>query len=348
MNLPWASCNSIPKPLKNLIVLRRCILVMIVRKPVAILSALSLVVALIEVKVAMNSLRACLPVLTSFEALANTPPVRLTAAIMSSDSTANFPATALMEPNIPSKSLASNPNCLKIAMEPSTVLFILVKVGDKSDLAKACRATLVSLADKPACDKVLDTSTNTREDVPNSLDRRVISSVSRESVAVLLPVTCATLASSRSNLIAFEIPLVKALTKPNTVPAAILKPRKRLKAKPPTLPNSVMASLALIDSVATFFILLLIFSDSFATWLSPEDFVEAPSPVNCFLAILAKLPVLAKVLFNANKLLFRPLMFLVALGLKLTLISAFIPFRRASSSLSPFTEPSRELICAVI
>ena len=63
----------------------------IVRRPVAMVSAVSLVVALTEVNRAISSL-------TSPPAEANTPPVRLIAVIRSSDSTANLFETALIAP----------------------------------------------------------------------------------------------------------------------------------------------------------------------------------------------------------------------------------------------------------
>ena len=80
-----------------------------------------------------------MPSLTPLEVAANTPPARLTAAIISSDSTANCPETALIPPRAFSKSLALILNCLNIAIAPSAVLLISVKVGAKVDLAKASR-----------------------------------------------------------------------------------------------------------------------------------------------------------------------------------------------------------------
>ena len=82
MNLPSASCNSIPRALRLLIVSTRCTRVKIVRKPVAILSADSRVVALTDVNNARSSSK--LP-----PALSNADPVVRTAVTKSLDSTAN-------------------------------------------------------------------------------------------------------------------------------------------------------------------------------------------------------------------------------------------------------------------
>ena len=80
-----------------------CILVKIVRRPVAILSAASRVVALTDVNRAISSLR--LP-----PAALKTPPVRLMVDIKSPASTANLPATALIAPSCFSKASAPCPN----------------------------------------------------------------------------------------------------------------------------------------------------------------------------------------------------------------------------------------------
>ena len=93
-------------------------------------SAVSRVVARTEVNKAISS--STLP-----PAASNTPPVRLIAVIMSSDSTANFLETALIAPSLPSRSTADILNCLIIAMAPSAVFSILVKVGANSVFAKA-------------------------------------------------------------------------------------------------------------------------------------------------------------------------------------------------------------------
>ena len=127
-----------------------CILVKIVRKPVAIVSALSRVVARTLVNTAINSLRASFPSLTPLLAAANTPPVLCMAAIISLDSTANFAATALTDPRALSRSSALILNCLINAILPSTVLFMSSKDGAKLLRAKALRAFSVSLALRPA------------------------------------------------------------------------------------------------------------------------------------------------------------------------------------------------------
>ena len=62
-----------------------------------------------------------MPSLTPLPAAANTPPVRWIAIIISLASTANFAATALIDPRDPSSSLLEILNCLIKAIEPSTV-----------------------------------------------------------------------------------------------------------------------------------------------------------------------------------------------------------------------------------
>ena len=91
-NFPSSVSSSTPNDLKNSIVLGLWIRVKIVRKPVAILSALSRVVALTLVNKPISSSR-------SPPASTKTPPTLLMAAIKSPDSTANLPATALIAPS---------------------------------------------------------------------------------------------------------------------------------------------------------------------------------------------------------------------------------------------------------
>ena len=93
---PWTSCSSTPNSLKYRMVSGRWIRVKIVRKPVLMDSALSRLVCRTLVKIASNSLR--LP-----PADLNTPPNLRTAPIRSPDSTANAPATALIELSCPSR-----------------------------------------------------------------------------------------------------------------------------------------------------------------------------------------------------------------------------------------------------
>ena len=104
-NLPLSS-NCTLSSLKNSIVLRRWIRVKIVRKPVAIDSALSRVLARTEVNNAINSCteRLASRALCGLAAAAKTPPVRRIALIISSDSTANLEATELIEPKTDSRS----------------------------------------------------------------------------------------------------------------------------------------------------------------------------------------------------------------------------------------------------
>ena len=115
----------------------------IVLNPVAMVSAVSLVVALTLVKRAMNSFK-------SPPAAWNTPPVRLTALMISSDSTAKDLDTALIAESWPSSASTPLPNCLKIAMAPSAVVAILPNVEASSVLVSALIAVVTSPADKPA------------------------------------------------------------------------------------------------------------------------------------------------------------------------------------------------------
>ena len=102
------------------------------------------------VNTAINSFNASVPSLTPLLAVANTPPVLWIAEIMSDDSTANFAATAFIEPKADSSSVALIPNCLIRAMLPSTVLFMSSNEGAKALNAKAFNALSVSLALNPA------------------------------------------------------------------------------------------------------------------------------------------------------------------------------------------------------
>ena len=99
---------------------------------------------------ATNSFRASVPSLTPLLAEENTPPTRWIAVIISLDSTANCPATALIDPRAPSNSDVCNLNCLKAAIAPYVVFLRLSNVGAKSALARASNAILVTVADKPA------------------------------------------------------------------------------------------------------------------------------------------------------------------------------------------------------
>ena len=75
-NFPSTSVRFTPYSFKASIVSPLCIRVKIVLKPVAIVSALSRVVARMLVNTAINSFNACVPSLTPLLAEANTPPVR--------------------------------------------------------------------------------------------------------------------------------------------------------------------------------------------------------------------------------------------------------------------------------
>ena len=175
-----------------------CILVNIVLKPVAIVSALSRVVCLTLVNTAKNSFNAFVPSLTPLLALANTPPVRCIAEIKSLDSTAKAAATALTEPNACSSCPAPILNCLIKAILPSTVSFKLSKDGAKSVNARACKAFCVSLALKPACANVDDTLINSSDETPSPTDNLEISLSRPESCAAVLSVTCCNFTNSFS------------------------------------------------------------------------------------------------------------------------------------------------------
>ena len=142
-NLPFKSTSSTPNCFKYSIVWGRWIRVKIVRKPVPILSALSRVVALTLVNKANNSLRLPPDDL-------NTPPVLRTTSIKSPASTANAPATALIEPSCFSNAPTPSWNWAKIAIAPSVVSVILSKLGARADFANTLKALDVSSAVKPA------------------------------------------------------------------------------------------------------------------------------------------------------------------------------------------------------
>ena len=124
-------------------VLGRRIRVKIVRKPVAIVSADSRVVCLTAVNSAISSSK-------SPPAALNAPPARLITTLRSEASTANEPATLLIEPSCASSFPTPIPNWFKTAMAVSAVSAIFSNVGASSVLARAASAILVSLADKPA------------------------------------------------------------------------------------------------------------------------------------------------------------------------------------------------------
>ena len=235
-NLP-SSCKSIPISARNLIVRGLCNLAVIVRKPVAIADALSRVVALILVYRASNSLR--LP-----PAASKTPPALLITSIKSPDSTAKLPATALIELRTPSKSLASNLNCLIAAIAPSLVFSILSKVGARLDFASASSAVLVSLADRPVCAKIREMLTSSPEETPRPVDNLNISPLNPETPSIVFPVTCCTFNIWRLKSIAAFTPCLKLATIPTTIPAGILKARKRRMANADCLPNSPISLLA--------------------------------------------------------------------------------------------------------
>ena len=139
-----------PNSLRASIVDPLWILVKIVRKPVAIVSALSRVVDLTLVNTAINSFNASVPSLTPLLAFAKTPPVLEIALIISPASTAKPAATALILPRAEPSSVELIPNCRIRAILPSTVLFRLSKEGANALRASASNAFSVSLAFKPA------------------------------------------------------------------------------------------------------------------------------------------------------------------------------------------------------
>ena len=166
-----------------------CILVKIVLKPVAIVSALSRVVALTLVNTAINSLRASLPSLTPLLAAAKTPPVLEIAAIISPASTAKAAATAFILPRASSSSLADIPNCLIKAILPSTVLFKLSKDGARLVRANARTACSASLAANPAWARVTLREAKSLALTPKLVDKLVIVLDMPSSCALVLPVT---------------------------------------------------------------------------------------------------------------------------------------------------------------
>ena len=87
-----------------------CIRENIVRRPVATVSAVSRVVDLTAVNMALNSFNASIGSLNCPADMAKTPPARRIAAMRSSDSTANFLETLFNEPRTLSESLAEIPN----------------------------------------------------------------------------------------------------------------------------------------------------------------------------------------------------------------------------------------------
>ena len=239
-NCPVKSCKSTPNVFKNFWVLIRCIRVKMVRKPVAILSADSRVVARTDVNKAINSFK-------SPPAALNAPPVRRIAAIISEDSTANFPATALIDDNAPSSSSDWILNCLNIATAPSVVLVILSNVGARSVLAKACKDFLVSSALKPAWAKVIEALDKSFDDAPNAFPNLSISKAILETLLFDDSVTWAILFICLSKSIASLTVVLIAEATFNTTPPVNVKATNLLKANAacsPKLTTPVVASLA--------------------------------------------------------------------------------------------------------
>ena len=98
-NFPDVSVSSTPKLCKASIVPLLCILVKIVLRPVAIVSADSRVVDLTAVNMAENCCRASIGSVICPADTAKTPPARRMAATRSEDSTANFLETLLRDPS---------------------------------------------------------------------------------------------------------------------------------------------------------------------------------------------------------------------------------------------------------
>ena len=107
----------------------------IVRRPVAIVSALSRVVDLTAVKRPISSLRESWGSLICPAAVEKTPPARLITEMRSSASTANLLETAFKAPNTCSDFEAEILNWAIAAISPSAVDFIVPKEGAKEDLA---------------------------------------------------------------------------------------------------------------------------------------------------------------------------------------------------------------------
>jgi len=64
-----------------------------------------------------------------------------------------------------------------------------LNVGARVDFAKASRALFTSFALNPACDKILETSNNSVEEVPNAVLSLPISAVRDFKPAIDFPVT---------------------------------------------------------------------------------------------------------------------------------------------------------------
>lgn len=135
MKLPFASISSILNCFRNSIVPLRCILVKIVLRPVAIVSALSLVVDRTAVKMPISSLSDCCGSLNWPADAEKTPPARRMTEIRSWDYTANFLDTAFKAPRTFSDSEALILNCAIAAIRPSAVFSISPKEGAREDRA---------------------------------------------------------------------------------------------------------------------------------------------------------------------------------------------------------------------
>ena len=210
-NFPSRSVNSIPNAFSDSTVSCLWIRLKIVLNPVAIVSALSRVVARTLVNTAINSLRASVPWLTPLLAAANTPPVLWIAAIISLASTANPAATALILPRAFSKSTVLIENCFISAILPSTVWLISLNVGASVVNANDFRACSVCLADNPAWLNVTATSAKDELLAPKLVDKLVIVFDSPSKPALVVPVTCAILVNCLSYSINFSIDCVVAL-----------------------------------------------------------------------------------------------------------------------------------------
>ena len=131
-----------PSCLKYSIVLGLCKRPKIVRKPVEIVSALSLVVDLTDVNKAISSSM-------SPPAVLNAPPVLLMASTISVDSTANCLETELIDSRTFPARLTLNSKVCITAIKPSVVLVRLSNVANKSVLARIVAPFAASLKLKP-------------------------------------------------------------------------------------------------------------------------------------------------------------------------------------------------------
>ena len=136
---------------------------------------------------------------------------------------------------------------MKIATAPSAVAPILSKVGASSVLAKAFKAISVSLAERPACDKILDVCNKEVELTPNPVASDVIVFVKSLSCETVFPVTWEIFTNSRSKAIDSLTAAPRLLVNKLTALVAIAKPVNLRIDIPRALPMLLAAVAALLD-----------------------------------------------------------------------------------------------------